>query len=452
MAGIGWKLQRMIDRDSLGGTVGAYLTGVAVTAAPWLLTTAVLTSLRVVAHSGSVPAFEQIERIVTLIYALTVVFSAPIHVVVSRHTADRLYDRRVERIAAPLWRALAITIGGSLLLGAVLMAILGVPLPLAVAGTLLAGIVGAQWLLLAVGSGLSSPLVVLRAFGLGAPLSIVAALAFDRACGWGALGYLAGFALGQLVTLALLVHGIAAALPSRVDDEARLAPAFLEYRVLALSAFAYYLSVWADKVLVWWLAGSDAASLYAALANIAWFSVIPAFGWIYVQIETAFYQRFRGFYDDLEGGAPFSKLRAGAALIATESSRVLRGAAMVQTTVTAIVLLLAPSILRMFGLPPQAVWPFRLALVGASLQVLSLLEILLLYYFDLRREALTVSFALLGGEVVLVTGAYGLGWPPVVGYPVACALAALIGFRLVQRRLGTLLGDTFQAQPFGSAA
>ena len=50
MAGIGWKLQRMIDRGSLAGTIGAYLTGVAVTSAPWLLTTAVLTSLRIVAR------------------------------------------------------------------------------------------------------------------------------------------------------------------------------------------------------------------------------------------------------------------------------------------------------------------------------------------------------------------------------------------------------------------
>ena len=33
MAGIGWKLQRLIDRGSLAGTIGAYLTGVAVTSA-----------------------------------------------------------------------------------------------------------------------------------------------------------------------------------------------------------------------------------------------------------------------------------------------------------------------------------------------------------------------------------------------------------------------------------
>src|SRR5450755_4763392 len=105
MAGIGWKLQRLIDRGSLAGTIGAYLTGVAVTSAPWLLTTAVLASLRIVARMGGTTDFLQIEHIITLIYALTVVLSAPVHVVVSRAISDRLYERRLDQIAAPLWRA-----------------------------------------------------------------------------------------------------------------------------------------------------------------------------------------------------------------------------------------------------------------------------------------------------------------------------------------------------------
>ena len=80
MAGIGWKLQRMIDRGSLAGTLGAYLTGVAVTSAPWLLTTAVLTSLRLVARRSGTD-FEVIERFLTVVYAVTVVMSATNHAV-----------------------------------------------------------------------------------------------------------------------------------------------------------------------------------------------------------------------------------------------------------------------------------------------------------------------------------------------------------------------------------
>ena len=102
----------MIDHGSLTGAIGAYLTGVAVTSAPWLLTTTVLMSLRVLARHQGATAFRSIEHLLTIIYALTVVLSAPVHVVVSRYTADRLYDRRLGSIPAPLRRALAGTLVG----------------------------------------------------------------------------------------------------------------------------------------------------------------------------------------------------------------------------------------------------------------------------------------------------------------------------------------------------
>ena len=122
MAGIGWKLQRMIDHGSLAGTIAAYLTGVAVTSAPWLLTTAVLTSLRLVARARGAATSSSVERFLTVVYAVTVVLSAPVHVVVSRYTADRLYDRHLDRIAAPLRRALALTVVGFAVIGAIVMA------------------------------------------------------------------------------------------------------------------------------------------------------------------------------------------------------------------------------------------------------------------------------------------------------------------------------------------
>jgi uncharacterized membrane protein len=448
VAGIGWKLQRMIDRGSLAGTIGAYLTGVAVTSAPWLLTTAVLTSLRVAArHAGD--DFAIVERFLTVVYAVTVVVSAPIHVVVSRTTADRLYDHHLERIGAPLRRAAALTIGGFALVGIVLVVVLRLPLPLALAGAPLTAIIGAEWLLLSVGGGLTSPGVVLRAFGVGAPASLLGALVLARTLPIGAAGYLYGFAGGQLLTFALLLHGVARAVPAESDESARLAPAFTEYRLLALSALAYYLSIWADKLVVYLVLGGTAAAFYAAIAALAWFSVIPAFAWIYVQVETVFYQRFRAFYADLESGAPLRQLKEGAEQISIEARRILRGAAIVQAAATGVAIAAAPILVRAVGLSPDATPLFRLAAVGAAMQVITLLEVLLLYYFDLRRDALFISTALLVGEAVLTLGCLALHWPPVIGYLVACATTSIIGVILVRRRLGTLVLDTFQSQPFG---
>ena len=159
MAGIGWKLQRMIDRGSLAGTIGAYLTGVAVTSAPWLLTTAVLTSLRMASRHAT-GDFVIVERFLTVVYAVTVVLSAPVHVVVSRYTADRLYDHHLDRIA----RAAAARDGadrGRLRAdrrraGA---GCCGCRSALALVGAPLTAVIGAQWLMLSVGGGMTSPVV-----------------------------------------------------------------------------------------------------------------------------------------------------------------------------------------------------------------------------------------------------------------------------------------------------
>jgi len=450
MAGIGWKLQRMIDRGSLAGTIGAYLTGVAVTSAPWLLTTAVLTSLRLVArHSGA--DFTIIERFLTVVYAVTVVLSAPVHVVVSRYTADRLYDHHVEKIAAPLRRATALTLTGFALSGLIVVLVMHLPLALAVVGAPLVAIIGAQWLMLSVGGGMTSPVVVLRAFGIGAPLSLLGAWALDSSFHFGIAGYLYGFAAGQLATLAMLVQGVSRAVPGRADEKASLLPAFREYRLLAFSALAYYISIWADKVVVYLVMGGDAAAFYAAIAAVAWFSVIPAFAWIYVQIETTFYQRFRAFYADIEIGAPLRQLKDGAERISVEARRILRGAGVVQASASGIAIAAAPFLVHAVGLSPDATPLFRLAAIGAAMQMITLLEVLLLYYFDLRRDALLISTGLLAGEAGLTWLSWAVGWYPVVGYVVACAAVSMVGAVLVRRRLSTLVLDTFQSQPFGVA-
>ncbi|HVV53357.1 MAG TPA: exopolysaccharide Pel transporter PelG [Polyangia bacterium] len=448
MAGIGWKLQRMINRGSLAGTIGAYLTGVAVTSAPWLLTTAVLTSLRLVArHSGT--DFSIVERFLTVVYAITVIFSAPVHVVVSRYTADRLYDHHVEKIGGPLRLAMALTLLGFALTGVVVVALMRLPLAMAVVGAPLCAVVGAQWLMLSVGGGMTSPVIVLRAFAVGAPLGLFAAWALDNSFGLGAAGYLYGFTAGQLATLAILVQGVARAVPGEADESARLLPAFREYRLLALSALAYYVSIWADKIVVYLVKGGDAATFYAAIAAVSWFSVIPAFAWIYVQIETSFYRRFRAFYADIEIGAPLKRLQQGAESISVEARRILRGAGVVQASASGIAIAAAPLVVHAVGLSPNATPLFRLNAIGAAAQMITLLEVLLLYYFDLRRDALVISTGLLAGEVALTLLAIALGWQPVLGYLAACAATSAFGALLVRRRLSTLVLDTFASQPFG---
>jgi len=100
-------------------------------------------------------------------------------------------------------------------------------------------------------------------------------------------------------------------------------------------------------------------------------------------------------------------------------------------------------------LPPEAIVPYRLLLLGAGAQAVGLLGLILLYYFDLRREACLAAVGLLMGVTAFTVAASSLGLPPSVGTMLGCSLGALLTWRRVFRGLGTVLEHTLLVQPYG---
>ena len=442
----------MLKRDSLGSAIGAYLTGVAVTSGPWLLTTLVLVLMRISAVRQSVPDIALVEHVITVVYATVLVFTAPIDIVLSRYASDRIYDGEPECIAAPLRRALAVilVLFGGLGFGAML--VIGVPFAFAAPGAGLAVIVAGQWVLLSAAGGLSSPGIILRAFAWGAPISILAAVGLANYSSFGAVGYLYGFAVGQVITLAMLLIGTMRALPAQEDESARIAPAIREYWLLAAAAIVFNAGIWIDKLVVYLMSDGDIASVYAAIAAVAWLSVIPACAYLFIQIETGFYSKFRHFYSILGSGASLSDLDSAADGIRGEAKRILRGTALVQTTISVFGLVLAPQIVQLLGLEALGPRTFQLLVVGSALQVVSLAATVLLYYFDFRLEALLTAAALLvvnaGLTAMTVVDSEMLG----IGYAIACAASCAVAIGFVHHRLRGLVAGTFQDQPFGASA
>lgn len=438
----------MLERDTLGSSAGAFLTGVAVTSGPWLLTTLALVLVRLTASGGG-DGVGQAERIITVVYALVIVLSAPIDIVLSRFASDRVYERRHDQIAAPLRWVLGGALLGFTMVGTVAMTVLRPPIELAVPGALLATVVGGQWLLLSAAGGLSSPGIILRAFGFGAPVSVVAALVLSRTGALGQAGHLIGFALGQAITLSILLVGTMRALPAEEDERASIVPAFRDYWLLALSALAFHGGLWVDKLLVWARHGGLEASSYAAAAAIAWLSVVPACAYLFIQVETTFHRRFRSFYGALHSGASLGQLDRRARDVRREVANTLRGTATVQICVTLPCLLAAEIISRHLGIQGSGAVALPWLLIGAAPQVISLSATLLLYYFDFRGSALAAAATQLVGNGLATYAVDAAGGPLGVGYAASCLVSCAVAVGLLAMRMSNLVERTFQEQPYG---
>ena len=448
MAGIGWRLERLIHRG-ISGATAAYATGAAVMALPWVLTTAVLVSLPAIIGRGMAdPATA--GTVVNVAYAVALFVAGPVQIVISRYAADRLYEGRLQAIAAPFCRGLAATFLLCAVPAALTLLALGLPLRAALWGAALSATVGAQWTALSVGNGLCSPALVLGAVGAGSALSFLLAALLVAVAKLGVPGYLFGLISGQTLTLVILLVGIFRSLPGEADERAALLPAFREYAALAGAGLAFNASLYVDKLIAWCLVGGETAALHAGASTIAWFSTIPCLAWIFVEVETTFHRRFRRFYQALEGGASLDELRRYVRALVDEATRLLRGAASVQAGVTGFLQLAADPSARWLGLPHDAILPYRLLLVGAGAQALGLLGLILLYYFDLRREAFLSAAGLLVGITVFTAAASGSGLPPSVGTALGCSLGAVLTWRRVFRGVSAVLQHTLLGQPFAA--
>jgi uncharacterized membrane protein len=314
----------------------------------------------------------------------------------------------------------------------------------------LSAAVGAQWTALSVGNGLCSPKLVLAAVGVGSAQSFVVSTLFVAVLGFGMSGYLFGLVTGQILTLAILLVGIFRALPDEADERAKLRPAFRDYASLAAAGLAFNASLWVDKLIVGGLVGGETATLHSGASTLAWLSTIPCLAWVFVEVETTFHRRFREFFRALEGGAPLSELRRGVRSLAQEALRLLGGALTVQAGIIVFLELAAGPVARRLGLPPEAVEPYRFLLVAAGAQALALLGLILLYYFDLRREACAAAAGLLAAVAMGTAAAAGTWLPPSAGTALGCVLGAALVWGYVLVAIPSVLERTLLDQPFGT--
>jgi uncharacterized membrane protein len=218
-----------------------------------------------------------------------------------------------------------------------------------------------------------------------------------------------------------------------------LAGYFKKYWPLAVTGLAYNLGIWIDKIVFWYapLTGRGVAGpLHASPAYdnamfLAYMTIIPALGLFLLKVETDFYDQYRAYFSTIA---------------ARESLGLL---VKLQGAVTLVAVLLTPEIVEVLRLSWLSVFTFRAGVIGSFFHVLHLTVLILLLYFDFRKEAaaLGLVFVATNGLFSLVSIAQGGFASYGFGYAIASAVTLLFGMILLDRNLEDLEYHVFMKQP-----
>lgn len=451
MAGIGFELRDILQRQSFGAVLRAYGYAGLVSSGPWVLS---ILSVMAVGILGlgvvSESAIRNFLVSVTYLMASSLIASGCLQFMFTRFVADRIFEKQTACIGSNILGALTLTLLVTGSLGATLVfsffAGSFVYKMLMLAGFVL---LCQSWIVVVLLSGLKNYRAVLVAFVAGLAVSAGGALIGLR---HGTEGLLAGYLVGQSV----LFFSLLTLLLRQFPPDELISFEFLDRRKafygLFLAGLLYNIGIWADKFVFWFNPATSQSVLFPLRSSLlydtpiflAYLSIVPGMAVFFVRAETDFAEAYDSFYDCVRVGGTLQRMQRLKSEMILAARQGIHEIFDVQGLTILVLILTGPKLLHFLKIPLLYLNLFYVHLVGTGAQVLLLAVLNILFYLDKRREVIVLTglFAALNLTLSLVSQRLGASFYG-FGFAVASLLAAVIGLGVASRKLDDLEFETF---------
>ena len=440
MAGIGFTLRRLTQRDDLLGAVIGYGHSVFISAGPWLVTVLALVGINLLLDKGLLQVdLELFRSIVVYNFSVSLVLSGPVILVATRFLADQIFEKRIDAATGLLFASTVLGTAPGLVLAVVFYFwICSIDAALAVLAVANYAVISGIWVVALFLSALKAYARVSFSFLAGMGLALAATWAIGDSLG--ALGALLGFTAGLMVTFLLLLATVLSEYRAPMAAPFALFGYLRSHWDLALGGFVYNLAIWIDKWIIW-AVGPDRVTVGGALVTapiydgamfLAYLTIVPALAVFTVVVETDFFERYRQFYGGIGEHATLEEIRRDHQLVIGAATKGMRSVMVLQAVIAVLVIFLAPTIIEATSGAFRQIGVFRFGVLGALFHVLILFEMILLQYFDARRPALLLQLVFLASNA-------GLTWYSLqfdfaylgYGYFLSCVITFAIGMVLL---------------------
>jgi uncharacterized membrane protein len=457
MAGIGFKLQRILSERNYLDTMKGYSFAAAISSGPWLLTVLAMGGLSLLLLSRMRDQLEIFQCLLVHVYAYSLIITGIFQQVVTRYISDRLYEKDEDAVLPTFT---AILLMNTVLLVAASSAFLygsGLSARELLLSVLLFAVVGNIWLLMLLLTTLRDYRSVGVAFLVGAIVSFGAAWGFSPQ---GLSGLLGGYLLGQSVLALLLLRQVFREFRIRRRMDPFLDHYYFKRPALILIGFTYNLGIWVDKFIFWHseqtgqvvLGPLRGAPLYDSVVFLAYLTAVPAMSLFLIRIETSFYASYRDFYGAITNRMPLAVIQEKKALMVSSLLLSIQRLVVLQGFICLTGILLLPRVMDRLGLQWSQTHILQITLVGVFLQSLFLIGNIFVQYFDFLRTSsvLVVLFCGLNALFSWMTLQKGLAWYG-YGFFAASLVSVVAVYIALVKIIDSLEYHTFMSQEIRSA-
>lgn len=439
MAGIGFTLRRLTQRDDLLGIVTGYGHSLFIAAGPWLVTVGALIGINaMLGPQLGEQAHRLFGSIVIYNFSVSLIVTGPMVLVATRYLADRVFEKRLETATALLMTAIVLgTLPGLLLAVPFYVVVCTLPATTVALAVANYAVISGIWVAALFLSALKAYVRVTVAFCIG--MAVAFAAAWWLGARYGPDGSLAGFTAGLAVVLVLVLGTVFAEYRFALHRPLAVLPYLRRHWDLALGGFIYNLAVWVDKWIVWTAPGRVVVAdglvtspAYDSAMFLAYLTIVPALAVFMVTVETDFFEEYQRFYKDIGDHGTLEQIQDNQRRVIASVVGGMRSVLILQAIIAVLAVFLAPEIIGATSGSFAQIAMFRFGVLGALFHVLILFCMILLQYFDARRPALVVQFVFLVTNAGATWFTLDLGFAYLgYGYFVAALVTFVVAIALV---------------------
>lgn len=454
MAGIGFRLQKLLSGKSYTDLIKAYLFSAVIMTGPILV---VLVSLALVKAASqwrlSIEEGYVLLSLIVYVYAFSMVGVSPFLYIVTRYLADKQYMGEIDT-HTPAYLAVLLIV--FLFQSVVALLFLShLPLELAVKWPVfcLYLLVNGIWLAMVFLSAARSYLWIVWAYFLGGALGTAAAMFLGRQSGLS--GFLNGYALGQAILFFILTVRIFIEFGCRSPLDFGFLAYAKKYPYLVLVGIFYYIGIWVDKFVFWFSPGAQVVAgqihvfpRYDTPMFLAFLTVIPSMAYFLIQMETSFFRHYQGYYKSIREREGLQSIREKKQGILRNLTGNFQRYALFQGVLSGLVILFIYQIGDLFNLNPLQMGILRVGILGAFMQMGYMMVLNILFYFDFQKDACILTFLYFACNALFTWVTLQIGLPAYgFGYMAAAFVTLLFGFVTLDRKLKEIDYWTFMRQP-----
>lgn len=455
MAGIGFALRKLSNQDNLASRSLAGGHAILISSGPWIVIMGGLALLHALGRPILDPQDLKVFNILVIYsFALSLVVTSPVSLEATLRVSRILFQRQFQQVRGIYLAALFVTTFLSMAAGLILFfAVIHLPLGLGLAATICVIQVSHLWLAMAFVAAIKQYGVVTSAFALGLSCSIVFGTS-AATLGYGPGGMLLGFSVGLCLAFCILNFLILKTFPGHLSSLHSLLGKLSKVRPMSatfvFAGLSSALAVWIDKIIVWQSSEATLVKdglLYAVRYDspmfMAYLSIVPVMSILVVWLETTFFDNYRHYRDIVHSGGTLRQIDEQRTSLAQDTVDTVFTAFLVQLAISAALVVAAPFLANLLGLPYDAISVLRLALIGAAFHFLfqASCGVILFVQYGRAYLWLQVLFLLLNAvcTAAMLRNPDYLG----AGYVLASMVSGILAYAAMRRTLATLNRLTF---------